>query len=338
MTNKIMSTFINDRSTLKKRPFYPLSFLYLILILLMVRFATAGTFQKPVAKVNDTVLTETDLEEALNEIMPAGVFHGGFSSEKRMSQRPKALEKMIDKELFYQAAIKKGIEVEDLIESYETKTKKRLGSEGKFREALVKAGLTEKQYKEKLRKKHLVNKFINDEVKKKSEVTDKEIKNYYKINKKKYFRPEARRIRHILIKVPPNASAKDRALKKQRAQEIIEKIKAGEDMSMVAWNYSDDPYRVQGGDYGLVHRGRLDPDLEKHVFKLEPNRLSNILETRFGYHIVRVEEIKAPEQISLEDVSERIKKELTEEKEKQIRKDLIKNLRGKARIEKYVTF
>lgn len=338
MTNKTMSICNNGCTAAQKYLFPSFSFLCLILSLLMVRLATAGTLQKPVVKVNNTVLTETDLEEALNEIMPAGVFHGGFSSEKRMSQKPKALEKMINKELFYQAAVKKGIEVEDLIESDETKTKKRLGGERKFREALKKAGLTEKQYKEKLRKKHLVKKFIEDEVNNKAEITDKEIKNHYKENRKKYFRPEARRIRHILIKVPPNASAKDRALKKQRAQEVIDKIKAGEDMSMVAWNYSDDPYRVKGGDFGLVHRGRLDPDLEKQVFKLEPNRLSNILETRFGYHIVRVEEIKAPEQLSLEDVSEKIKKELTEKKEKQIRDDLIKNLRGKATIEKYVTF
>ncbi|MEE9119356.1 MAG: SurA N-terminal domain-containing protein [Calditrichia bacterium] len=74
--------------------------------------APVGKLQKPVAKVNGTVLTEADLEEALNEIMPAGVFHGGFSSEKRMSHRPEAIEKMIDKELFYQEAVKKGIESE----------------------------------------------------------------------------------------------------------------------------------------------------------------------------------------------------------------------------------
>lgn len=338
MANKIMSTFINDCTAMKKHFFSPLNLACFLLIFCLVSSATAGALQKPIAKVNDTVLAETDLEEALNEIMPAGVFHGGFSSEKRMSQKPKALEKMIDTELFYQEAVRKGLSAEDEIDVDIKKTIKRLKGEKNYRTALKRANITEKQYKEKLRKKHLVNKFIIGEVKDKAEATDKEIKNYYEKNKKKYFRPEARRIRHILIKVPPNASAKDRAIKKQRAKEVIDKIKAGEDISMVAWYFSDDQYRVKGGDFGLVHRGRLDPDLEKQVFKLEPNRLSNIIETRYGYHIVRVEEIRAPEQLSLKEVSERIKKELTEKKEKQIRKDLIKNLRGKARIEKYVTF
>ena len=59
------------------------------------------------------MLTEADLEAALNEIMPAGVFHGGFSSEKRATYRPQAFEKMIEKELFYQEAVKKGLKVEE---------------------------------------------------------------------------------------------------------------------------------------------------------------------------------------------------------------------------------
>ena len=72
--------------------------------------APASSLEKPAAKVNETVLTEFDLQEALNEIMPAGVFHGGFSSEKRASYRPKAIEKMIEKELFCQEAVKRGFD------------------------------------------------------------------------------------------------------------------------------------------------------------------------------------------------------------------------------------
>ena len=116
---------------------------------------------------------------------------------------------------------------------------------------------------------------------------------------------------------------------------IIDKIKAGEDMSVVAWDYSEDPYRVKGGDMGLVHKGRLKPDLEKEVFQLEPGRLSGIIETIRGYHVVRVEEVRPPEQLSLEDVYKKVQKELTEKKEKQLREALITRLRGEARIEKY---
>ena len=116
---------------------------------------------------------------------------------------------------------------------------------------------------------------------------------------------------------------------------MIDRITAGEDMSDVAWNHSMGPYRVKGGDMGLVHKGRLHPDLEKEVFQLEPGKLSGIIETIYGYHVVRVEEVKASEQLDLEDVHDTIQKELTKRNEKQIRENLVASLRPQARIEKY---
>ena len=269
-------------------------FLFLFIALLPVWDTPAAAFLKPVAKVNDAVLTESDMEDALNEIMPAGVFHGGFSSKKREEYRPQAFEKMIEKELFYQEAVKKGLKVDEgVIEAERDKTIKRLGGNKKYEAALKKADFTDEQYRERLKKKHLVKRFITVEIEDKARPTDEEIKDYYQRNKKKFMRPEARKLTHILISVQPEASAEERKLKKAKAQEVIDRINAGENMSDVAWKYSMGPYRVKGGDMGLVHRGRLHPDLEKEVFQLEPGRLSGIIETIYGYHIVRVEEVKA---------------------------------------------
>lgn len=148
-------------------------------------------------------------------------------------------------------------------------------------------------------------------------------------------RPEARRIRQIKISVAPNATAEEREQKRLKALEVHSKIKGGEDMGAVAWEYSEDKYRVKGGDLGLVHRGQLIPDLENEVFKLKKNELSIILETIYGFHVVRVEEIKNPEQLSLSDISTKIRAELTQKKEDQVRMELIRNLRAKAKIEIY---
>jgi len=310
--------------------------LLLFLALLPAWENPADALPKPVAKVNGTVLTEADLEAALNEIMPAGVFHGGFSSEKRAKYRPQAFEKMIDKELFYQEAVKMGLKIdEEIIKAEREKTIKRLGGEKKVKAALKNAGLTDDQYREKLQKKHLVKRLIVVEVKDKAQASDEEVKAYYEANKKKFMRPEARRLKHILISVKPEATAEEWKAKKARAQEVIDKIKAGQDISKVAWDYSDGPYRVKGGDLGLVHRGRLYPTLEKEVFQLEPGRLSGIIETIYGYHVVRVEEVKPQEQMRLEDVYQSVQKELTEKKEKQIQEALTARLRENAQIEVY---
>ena len=311
-------------------------FLFLSVALSLVWCIPAAALPKPVAKVNDTVLTESDIEDALNEIMPAGVFHGGFSSKKRAEYRPQAFEKMIEKELFYQEAVKKGLMVDKgVIAAERDKTIKRLGGDKKYKAALKRADFTDEKYRERLRKKQLVKRFITVEIKDKARPTDEEIKDYYQRNKKNFMRPGARKLTHILISVKPEATAEERKLKKAKAQEVIDRINAGEDMSDVAWNHSMGPYRVKGGDMGLVHRGRLYPDLEKEVFQLEPGKLSGIIETIYGYHVVRVEEVKASEQLDLEDVHDTIQKELTKRNEKQIREDLVASLRAQARIVKY---
>ena len=219
-----------NNSTWKAGKIQWMIFLLLSVALALLWSIPAGAFPKPVAKVNDTVLTEADLEQALNEIMPAGVFHGGFSSKKREEYRPQAFEKMIEKELFYQEAVKIGLKIdEEIIKAQREKTIKRLGGEKKFKAALKKAGLSDEQYREKLKKQHLVKRLIVVEVKDKAQASDEDVKAYYDKNKKKFMRPEARKLTHILISVKPEATAEEWKAKKARAQEVIDKINAGQD-------------------------------------------------------------------------------------------------------------
>ena len=256
-----------------------LIFLILVMIQLRVLPTSSVAFGKPIAKVNGTILKEADVQEALNEILPAGVFHGGFSSEKRAKYRPKALEKMIENELFYQEALRMGLDVEEEVKKSRDETIKRLGGEKKFNAALKNAGITNKQYKLRLSKKFLITELITMEIMDQAHPSDEEVEVHYDKNKEKFKRPEARNIKHILIKVEPNANAEERQIKKVKAQEVIDKIKAGVEISVLARVYSDGPYRVKGGDFGLVHKGQLLADFEKEVFKLATGQLSGIIET-----------------------------------------------------------
>ncbi|MCF6248763.1 MAG: peptidyl-prolyl cis-trans isomerase, partial [Desulfobacula sp.] len=114
--------------------------------------------------------------------------------------------------------------------------------------------------------------------------------------------------------------------------QLLARIKAGEDMAALARQYSNDRYRIKGGDYGFIHMGRLDPDLEKQLMTLEVNKISDVIETRFGYHLARIEEIKPPTQLSYEQAAKKIKIQLAEEKKKSLKKALISMLREKAKI------
>ncbi|MBA4366934.1 MAG: hypothetical protein C0403_04770 [Desulfobacterium sp.] len=289
--------------------------------------------QKPLASVNDVELNESDLEDALNEIMPAAIFHGGFSSVKRAKYRPQAFEKMIDKELLHQEARKLGLKADEaFIQSNRDKAVQRLGGEEQYAEALKKADLSEKQYYRILEKKNLIQHITKAEITDKAKVSDQEIKAHYEKNKSKFFRPKAVHLRQILISVEPTASPEKVAEKRRKAQEVYGKIKAGEDMAKLAWDYSNDSYRVKGGDYGLVHQGRLDPELESRIMQLEIGQLSEIFSTRFGFHIARVEAVVPPTQLLLNDVREKIKKELTTGNEERLRETLLQRLRSEARI------
>lgn len=302
--------------------------------LFYVSQALAG--QKAVVKVNETVLTEADLQEVMNRIIPAASFHGTMSPERKAAYRPRAIEELIEEELLYQGAKERGMTVKkSRIKETVKATIKRLGGKKNFKTALKRANLTKKQYERKLEKKFLINRIIRLEVEQKASVSDEQVREHYERNRKGYMRPEARRLRHILISVEPAATGEQRRQRRQRAEEVLRKAGEGQDFSQLAWDYSDDPYRVKGGDLGLIHRGRLDPDLEEAVFSLEAGQVSGIIETIYGYHIVRVEEVRKPEQLSFKDVSQKIRRQMRQKKLKELKSALITGFRENARIEVY---
>jgi parvulin-like peptidyl-prolyl isomerase len=109
----------------------------------------------------------------------------------------------------------------------------------------------------------------------------------------------------------------------------------GADLYQIAWDYSDGSFRVKGGDLGLVHEGRLESSVNEAAFSLQKGQISGVLESIYGYHIVKVLEIEKPKQLSLEDVSQKIKRELEESRLEKTREALISSLREKAVIEVY---
>lgn len=296
----------------------------------------AADLNQPVAKINGAVLTIFDLERALDRIMPAANFHGGFSSEKRASYRPRAFEKMMEAELLYQYTGEAGIRADpEAVQAEMQRNIKRLGGPQRYKEALKQAGLTPDQLKQRVLKDQMIKSLMEQEIISKAAPDRSEVEAFYETNKKAFFRPEARRIRHILVSVKPGSTASQKAARKARASDVLARLKAGEDMATLAWNYSDSPYRVKGGDLGLVHSGRLEPELEQAATRLPLDQLSGLIETASGYHLIRVEEVQAPRQLSLEEVEAKIHKMLAQKKEMALRKALLERLKSKAQIERY---
>ena len=149
------------------------------------------------------------------------------------------------------------------------------------------------------------------------------IENYFENNKSDYEKPEEVKARHILMKVPEGASAAREKDVERKAKGIYEKAKAEPDkFADLAREYSEGPTRDNGGDLGFFARGRMVKEFEDAAFAMAPGQISEPVKTRFGWHVIKVEEKKAEDKKDIEDVSLEIARKLiAEDKGKRIRKE-----------------
>lgn len=121
---------------------------------------------------------------------------------------------------------------------------------------------------------------------------DQAVQAYYDAHRDDRFTaPEDIRARHILIKLPPDAGETQRAEARKKAQDVLDKVHKGGDFAKLAQQVSEDPgSATKGGDLGLFSRGKMVPAFDAAAFALEPGGVSEIVESPFGLHIIKVEE------------------------------------------------
>ncbi|MBI3378331.1 MAG: peptidylprolyl isomerase [Nitrospirae bacterium] len=286
---------------------------------------------KVVAFVNGAGITRAELDMEINRLAPQELYHRSISPEKQKEMEKKAIENLIDAELFYIEAKRQDLKVDNSeLEKSISSVKASYPSTKAFKDALKKSGMTMPVFEEKVRKNLVVEKLIEKEVK--VSLTDNDLEEYYKKNTEKFKEPEAVRLGYVYVKINPS-EPDGRKKAKERAKEAYSKIKSGSDFAQIAQTYSHDMSRVKGGDVGFVHRGMMPQDIEKAAFSLKVGQLSEIIETDIGFHILKVEEKRASRQVSFKEVKDKLKKELTESMQKNRLESLIKRLRENAKIQ-----
>jgi len=148
------------------------------------------------------------------------------------------------------------------------------------------------------------------------QVSEAEIQQYYNQHLKDYQVDEQVKVRHILIKVDQGADAKADAAAKAKAEDILKQIKGGGNFADLAKKYSDDPgSKDQGGELGFLKRGATVPEFDQAAFTLQPGQTSDLVKTKFGYHILQVEEKQTAHTRPLDEVKSTILALLTRQKE-----------------------
>jgi len=158
--------------------------------------------------------------------------------------------------------------------------------------------------------------YIDSQSLKESLTIDEEpIQKHYETYKEKYRVPKEVQARHILIKINPQDDEATKEAAKKKTEDLLKRIKEGEDFAKLAKEFSEDAgSAVKGGDVGYFKKGRMTPDFEQAAFDMGKGEVSDVVETPFGYHIIKVEDIKAARTKLLEEVKQQILTQLLNEK------------------------
>lgn len=161
--------------------------------------------------------------------------------------------------------------------------------------------LSEDTLKElELIKRRLLIKKYQEQIKKVSPVTEEELSEYYEKNKEEFMIPEKRKLTHIVVRT------------KAEAERLLSEIKNGKDFCDLAGEYNIDATKKKRGDLGWVKKGFMVKEFEEVAFRLDKGEISNVVKTKFGYHIIRVDDIKEEEQKRFEEVKPEIRKKIEE--------------------------
>ncbi len=182
----------------------------------------------------------------------------------------------------------------------------------------------------------LASEFVKQKAIKDIIVMDKDVEIYYKTHQDEFKVKEQVLASHILVKVDKSASEDEKKKARAKAEDLLKRVKAGEDFAKLATEFSDDPSaKIKGGDLGYFSRGRMVKEFEEAAFSLKPGEVSDIVETQYGYHIIKVSDRKKEDLIPLEASKDRILKKLYDDFKQAKIKEFIDKAMKDAGVELY---
>jgi peptidyl-prolyl cis-trans isomerase SurA len=275
---------------------------------------TGEVIEEIIAQVNDRIIVLSEYRTSLNALrqdlnqqqLPAAEMEAQF---RERSQN--ILRELIDQQLLQQKASELGINVESQVirRLDEIRQQMNLPSMEALEQAAAGQGLNYEDFKQNLRDNFLTQQVINREVGSRVQVAPAEISAYYEEHKQELERKDGFNIQLILVSTDGKPEEELPALR-QRAEEALQKARAGENFADLAREYSDDATKESGGNAGFFERGMMAPEIEMVVDSLERNGISDIIQTRFGFMIVKLLERSAAGIPPLSEVEGRIHEQL----------------------------
>jgi parvulin-like peptidyl-prolyl isomerase len=311
-------------------------------LLIALTFATASAFaaspiESIVVRVGDRIVTrsqyEKRLQDELTEVDQSGAPADQIAARK-LDIKKGLVDQFINELLIKDRADRLGVGVTDteikdavvrLKQQYQIETDKQ------FEESLQRSGLTRSEMEARLRDTLLTQKVFSRELRSREELDDKELRERYDREKERYRLPERAHLREIVVLRPEKLDEVLAA--QQKADSVTATIKGGADFAKTATEVSDSGTKSKGGDLGEVTRGELLPDLDKAVFNAQPGSIIGPIETKAGWHIIKVEQRLPSEVPAFESIKDKLRKDVSEETYQRDLKAYLDRLRKDAFIQ-----
>ena len=298
--------------------------LILIGLAALISVNMVGCGNDTIAKINDVKISKDEYNKIASFLYATGY----VQEDKNKGINNNILSFIIDNEVAYQDAQRENIKVEDkdVNEKYED-LKETLKSNSAYKAKLDEVGVNDDFLKSQVKKDLIVSKY-EENFMKNIKINDNEIKTYYDNHKDEFTKEEIRASQILISTLDDNNNVVNQEQKeklKDKAEDILEKLKNNEDFAILAKEYSDDKNSGKdGGDLGYFSKEDKNIDFTNPVFKLEKDQLSDIIETEYGYHIVKVTDNKSVTK-TLEESKEDIKNKILNQKYTQHIDSLYKN-------------
>jgi parvulin-like peptidyl-prolyl isomerase len=292
----------------------------------VLALSAVGCSDKNVAaRVNGEVISVEQLDTQVAQLKKQypQMFEGADGEGRLLDFKQRLLDNLINQELVKQAAEEKGISVSDGdVDKQIEQLKAGFKDDAQFEAAIKQAGMTVETLETQIREQLLTQKLI-ESLAADGAATEAEIKAYYDKNKTQFFEKEAKRASHILFK-PED---------KKTAEKVLKEVKDGGEFASLAKQYSaDTATAAKGGDLGWPTTPFV-PEFQAALDKLKVGQTSALVQTPYGWHIIRVTDERDGSQKKLADVKDQITQILAQQRKADAYQKFLDGLREKAEIE-----
>ncbi len=299
----------------------------------------AAEKSETVATVNKVIITreqfEREMESIKSQLIRMGRYVGSFQDEMLKKE---VMNTLISRELLIQEIKTKDFSVDDAMISQQIMMLKgRFKTEQEFQEALKQMNVTEDELVARVRKDVTLQQFINTEFSSKIVLKETESKEYYDNNQAMFKQPEEVKASHILIKLEADADEKQKKEAREKLVDVKQKVEKGESFADLAKQYSQCPSSAKGGDLGSFRRGQMVKEFEETAFALKAGELSDVVETKFGYHLIKTVEKKEAGTVPFDQVRSQLEQYLKQEKMQKAVETHVEELKKGAAIEQFLS-